>query len=262
MNDYSLRFSALGRLYGDRALSRFRRSHVAVVGLGGVGSWTVEALARSGIGQLTLVDLDEVCVSNINRQVQATTDTVGHSKTVALSKRLSQIAPECKVNEEAVFFTEQTADRLLDRGYDFVVDAIDSVPHKVHLLAEAKRRSLAIVTCGGGGGKLDPTRIAVEDLSKTRNDPLLTQVRKRLRSGYGFSKFSRQKFHIPCVYSDELPRFPQSDGSVSCQREKGADYRLNCDAGFGSSTMLTGTMGFILASVVLNQLALEGEARD
>ena len=254
MSDYSLRFSALGRLYGKHAMEILPQTHVVVVGLGGVGSWTVEALARSGIGKLTLVDLDEVCLSNMNRQIQALDSTVGQFKSSALKKRITEIAPECIVIEKTKFFTEQTADELLSEDYDCLVDAIDSVSHKSLLIAEARKRKLPIVTCGGGGGKLDPTKVVVKDLAKTKNDPLLLQVRKRLRKEYGFSKFERKKFHIPCVFSEEEPSFPHADGSVSCEREKGADYRLNCDAGFGSSTMLTGTIGFTVASVAIEQL--------
>ena len=254
MSDYLLRFSALGRLYGQHALQVLPRAHIAIVGLGGVGSWTVEALARSGIGRLTLIDLDEVCLSNVNRQVQALDSTVGRFKSLALKERISGIAPECTVVEKTQFFTEQTADELLSQDYDCIVDAIDSVSHKSLLIAEARKRKIPIVTCGGGGGKLDPTKIVVKDLAKTKHDPLLLQVRKRLRRDYGFSKFERQKFHVPCVFSEEEPSFPQADGTVSCEREKGGDYRLNCDAGFGSSSMLTGTIGFTLASVVMDQL--------
>ncbi|MDG1702525.1 MAG: tRNA threonylcarbamoyladenosine dehydratase [Opitutae bacterium] len=254
MSDYSLRFSALGRLYGKHAMEILPQTHVVVVGLGGVGSWTVEALARSGIGKLTLVDLDEVCLSNMNRQIQALDSTVGQFKSSALKKRITEIAPECIVIEKTKFFTEQTADELLSEDYDCLVDAIDSVSHKSLLIAEARKRKLPIVTCGGGGGKLDPTKVVVKDLAKTKNDPLLLQVRKRLRKEYGFSKFERQKFHIPCVFSEEEPSFPHADGSVSCEREKGGDCRLNCDAGFGSSTMLTGTIGFTVASVAIEQL--------
>ena len=259
MDDYSIRFSGLSRLYGRSSLELFKKSHVAVIGLGGVGSWAVEALARSGIGKLTLVDLDEVCLSNINRQVQATSATVGHPKTSVLKSRISEIAPKCQVIEEMKFYTQKSSEALLSVEYDFIVDAIDSVAHKTHLLAESKRKKINVVTCGGGGGKIDPTKIRVDDLARTKNDPLLNQVRKRLRKLYNFPKYSRQKFGIPCVYSDEVPTFPLLDGGVSCERQKGQDYRLNCDTGFGSSTALTGTIGFTLASVVMKHLCLDEE---
>lgn len=256
MSDYDTRFSAIGRLYGVDGLGRLRSAHVCVIGLGGVGSWVVEALARSGVGKLTLVDMDEVCLSNVNRQIHAMNGTVGQSKAEALAERVSKIAPECEVMVEQVFFTESTMERLLEPSYDYIVDAIDATKHKCLLIAEARKRQLRLITCGGAGGCIDPTRIKVEDLSRTINDPLLLQVRKRLRREYGFPKKSRQKFKIDCVYSDELPVFPQSDGSVSCEREAGADYRLNCDVGFGSATYVTGTVGFFLAAEVVKRIAL------
>ena len=254
MSDYSIRFSALSRLYGDNSLARFKKSHVCIVGLGGVGSWVVEALARSGIGQLSLIDMDEVCLSNINRQIQALSTTVGRSKGLVLKERVEHIAPECKLMVKDTFYTEQTSEALLSSDFDCLVDAIDSVGHKCHLIAQAKEKNIPLVTCGGGGGKTDPTRIKVEDLSRTINDPLLNQVRKKLRKEYGFPKFNKAKFKVPCVFSDEAPKFPHSDGSVQCVREKGSDLRLNCDYGFGSSTMLTGSLGFAVAAKVLDIL--------
>lgn len=255
MSDYETRFGAIGRLYGVEGLARIRRARVCVIGLGGVGSWVVEALARSGIGGLTLVDMDEVCLSNVNRQIHAMDGTVGQSKASALAERVGKIAPECKVRVEQVFFTEATKERILGPEYDYIVDAIDATKHKCLLIAEARKRGLRLITCGGAGGCLDPGRIKIEDLSRTINDPLLLQVRKKLRREYGFPKLSRQKFKLDCVYSDERPVFPQADGSVACEREPGGDYRLNCDAGFGSATFVTGTVGFFLAAEVVRRIA-------
>lgn len=257
MSDYSTRFSAIGRLYGVDGLARIRKARVCVIGLGGVGSWAVEALARSGVGALTLVDMDEVCLSNVNRQIHATTETVGRGKAALLAERVGQIAPECRVSVEEVFFTESTMDRLLAPEYDYMIDAIDATKHKCLLIAEVRKRGLKLITCGGAGGSIDPSRIKIQDLARTINDPLLLQVRKKLRREYGFPKRSRQKFKIDCVYSDELPRFPQSDGSVACEREPGADYRLNCDVGFGSATYVTGTVGFFLAAEVVRRIVFE-----
>lgn len=257
MSDYSTRFSAIGRLYGVDGLARIRKARVCVIGLGGVGSWAVEALARSGVGALTLVDMDEVCLSNVNRQIHATTETVGRAKAALLAERVGQIAPECRVSVEEVFFTESTMDRLLAPEYDYMIDAIDATKHKCLLIAEVRKRGLKLITCGGAGGSIDPSRIKIQDLARTINDPLLLQVRKKLRREYGFPKRSRQKFKIDCVYSDELPRFPRSDGSVACEREPGADYRLNCDVGFGSATYVTGTVGFFLAAEVVRRIVFE-----
>jgi tRNA threonylcarbamoyladenosine dehydratase len=255
MSDYDTRFSALARLYSTEGLAHLRAAHVCVIGLGGVGSWTVEALARSGIGALTLVDLDEVCLSNVNRQIHALSGTIGRSKASVLAERVGQIAPDCAITVEEVFFTESTMERLLAPDYAMIIDAIDATKHKCLLIAEACRRGLPLITCGGAGGCIDPARIKIQDLARTINDPLLLQVRKRLRRDYGFPKRSRQKFKIDCVYSDELPRFPQADGSVSCEREPGSDYRLNCDTGFGSAAYVTGTVGFFLAAEVVRRIA-------
>lgn len=256
MSDYETRFSAISRLYGVDGLARIRAAHVCVIGLGGVGSWVVEALARSGIGSLTLVDMDEVCLSNVNRQIHAMDGTIGQTKASALAARVKKIAPECAVVCEEVFFTESTMARLLEPEYDTIIDAIDATKHKCLLIAEARKRRLNLITCGGAGGCIDPGRIKIQDLARTINDPLLLQVRKKLRRDYGFPKLSRQKFKIDCVYSDEPPVFPQADGSVACEREPGTDYRLNCDAGFGSATFVTGTVGFFLAAEVVKRIAL------
>jgi tRNA A37 threonylcarbamoyladenosine dehydratase len=254
-SDYEIRFGAIGRLYGQAGLERFRAAQVCVVGLGGVGSWVVEALARSGIGSLTIVDMDEVCLSNVNRQIHALDGSVGRGKADVLAERVRQINPECRVVVEPVFFTEASAERLLASAYDMVVDAIDATKHKCLLIAEARRRGLPLITCGGAGGCRDPRSIRIADLSRTINDPLLLHVRKRLRRDFGFPRHKRQKFKIDCVFSEELPLYPRPDGSVAKEREAGSDYRLNCDAGFGSATHMTGTVGFFLAAEVLRRIA-------
>ena len=255
MSDYEARFGGIARLYGTEGLKRLSRAHVCVIGLGGGGCWVVEALARTGVGRLTLVDMDEVCLSNITRQLHALDDTIGRSKAELLADRVAKISPVCKVVIEECFFTESTMHRLLEPSFDFVVDAIDTTKYKCLLISEVRKRGLNIITCGGAGGRIDPSRVQVADLAYTLNDPLLLQVRKRLRQQYGFPSHRRQKFKIDCVFSDELPLFPAEDGSVSCEREKGGDYRLNCDLGFGSATFLTGTFGFFMAAELVRRIA-------
>lgn len=254
MSDYNTRFGALSRLYGDEGFARLQSSHIAVIGLGGVGSWVVEALARSGIGEMTLIDMDEVCLSNVNRQIHALDDTVGRSKAEVLSERITSISPNCAVHTKVCFFTESTAKSLLDSDYDMIVDTIDTTKNKCLLIAEARKRRFRLVTCGGAGGRLDPSRLKLVDLARTINDPLLLQVRKRLRRDYGFPRRPKQKFKIDCVYTDELPIFPRADGSTALERESGADYRLNCEEGFGSAAFVTGAMGFMLAAHVVKEL--------
>ncbi len=248
------RFQAIDRLYGQGAVSLLAKAHVGVVGVGGVGSWAVEALARSGVGELSLFDLDEVCLSNVNRQIHATDTNVGRAKVQVLAERIQTFAPDCRVHAEEIFFTESTVDLVLGRKLDFVIDAIDGAKQKARLIAECVRRKIPVITTGGAGGRTDPTQVYVGDLGRTRDDPLLLQLRKQLRREYGFPNGSKRKFHVPCVTSTELPRFPQGDGSVALTRESGADYRLNCDAGFGSITHLTGTYGFVMAAHVIGAL--------
>ena len=256
MSVYEARFGGIARLYGAEGLERLASGHVCVIGLGGVGCWVVEALARTGIGKLTLVDMDEVCLSNVTRQLHALDDTIGRSKASLLADRIAKISPSCEVIVEECFFTESTMHRLLEPPFDFIVDAVDTTNYKCLLIAEALERNLNVITCGGAGGRTDPSRIQVADLAYTLNDPLLLQVRKRLRQQYGFPSHRKRKFKIDCVFSDELPVFPLENGSVSCKREKGASYRLNCDYGFGSATFLTGTFGFFLAAEVVRRIAL------
>ena len=191
----------------------------------------------------------------IRDRIHALDVNVGRPKAAVLAERVGQIAPVCDLTVEEAFFTEVTADRLLKPAYDYIIDAIDATRLKCYLLAEARKRGLNIITCGGAGGCIDPSRVKICDLARTINDPLLLQVRKRLRQKYGFPRFKRQKFKVDCIYSDELPVFPMPDGSVSCEREAGEDYRLNCETGFGSATYLSGTVGFFLAAEVVKRIA-------
>ena len=265
MSDFDFRFGGIARLYGTAALSRFRAAHVMVVGIGGVGSWVVEALARSGIGRLTLVDLDEVCVSNINRQLHALDSTVGRSKVEVMVERVRTISPEARVEGRVEFFTADTASRLLgletdsiseDRP-DFVVDAIDAMSNKVRLIALCQGAGIPLVVCGGAGGRRDPTEVRVADLATVTHDRLLSEVRKRLRREHGFSRTSK-KLRIECVHSAEAPVFPGRDGQVCATRASDNEMplRLNCESGFGSATQVTGTFGFAAAARVLARLAV------
>ncbi|MCX6878888.1 MAG: tRNA threonylcarbamoyladenosine dehydratase [Verrucomicrobia bacterium] len=253
------RFGGIARLYGQAALARFLRARVAVIGIGGVGSWAVEALARSGIGHLTLVDLDEICVTNVNRQLHAMDGQIGRQKTAAMAERVRAIHPGCEVEVIPAFFNEKTAAVILDAGFEVLLDAIDSSRHKALLLAECRRRGIYSVTCGGAGGRRDPTRIRVTDLAFSGKDPLLLQLRRSLRHDHGFPKVARHQDPAPlgidAVFSDEAPVYAQCDGSVSEERPDGADLRLNCASGFGSATHVTACFGLIAAGRVLERLA-------
>jgi len=254
-SDYQQRFSGIARLYGSAGANALRQAHVCVVGVGGVGSWSVEALARTGIGALTLIDLDEVCVSNTNRQLPALTSEVGRSKVQVLKERAFGINPECQVTTIEEFFTSTNATRILDLNFNCVLDAIDDVANKSLLLAECARRQIPAVTVGGAGGRRDPTGIRITDLAFTSHDRLLQRVRKILRSDYNFPESPKTPFGIPCVYSVEPPVFPQPDGSVCAVRGEATELRMNCNSGYGSATFVTGAFGFAAAAEVVRLLA-------
>ena len=252
--DQVRRFGAVGRLLGRAALERLAAAHVCVIGLGGVGSWTVEALARSGIGALTLVDFDEVCVTNVNRQLPALTDTVGRPKAVVLAERVAGINPACRVEPVVEFFTKENFERLLAPRYDFVVDATDSLQHKLLAIWQCRERGLPVLTAGASAGKRDGTRVKVADLGDAENDALLRYVRKRLRERHGFPRGEGSQFGVRCVYSPERPVYPWADGSVCATQEPGAPTELNCDNGLGSATFVTGAFGFAAAGEVVRLL--------
>jgi tRNA threonylcarbamoyladenosine dehydratase len=262
MSDYELRFAGIGRLYGSAALSTFRQSHVCVIGIGGVGSWAAEALARSGIGTITLVDLDDVCISNINRQLHALSDTVGKDKVAVMAQRIRTINPDCVVHQIEDFVTADNVRELISTELDYVVDAIDSIKAKVALLAHCKRNKIKLISTGGAGGQTDPTQIQIADLSQTVNDPLLAKVRNSLRRDYNYSRNPKRRFGIDCVYSTEQLVYPQPDGSV-CQQKTAvltdagqvSSMRLDCSGGFGAVTVVTASFGFAAVSRVLKKLA-------
>jgi tRNA A37 threonylcarbamoyladenosine dehydratase len=243
------RFRGFKQLIGDEAYSRIRRSSACVVGLGGVGSWVVEGLARSGVGSISLVDLDEVCVTNINRQLQATTSSVGRQKAVVLAERIREISPTCQVRVVSKFFSRATAEEILGGGSDVLIDAIDRVENKAVLLAECVRRGIPAITVGAAGDRLNPLGLTVSDLSTTVHDPLLQIVRKDLRTNFGFPRGERSKFLIPCIYAPKQQNAPRT-GCVTASRK-------SCNDGLGSSVSVTGTAGFIASSVALDLLAAE-----
>jgi len=258
--DFARRFGGIARLYGERALERFRAAHVCVVGVGGVGSWVVEALARSAIGRLTLVDLDNVAESNINRQIQALSSTIGQPKIEALSSHIAQINPFCRVTLVEDFIDENNLDKMIGgNGFDYVIDAIDSVKPKAALVAYCRAHGIPLVTIGGAGGQLDPTKIEVRDLARTEQEPLLKKVRKILRARYGFAKGEKNKYHVDAVFSMEPLRYPDSGGA--CEVDANSVTGLNC-AGFGSSMVVTATFGMVAAGHVLRKLAEAANTPD
>ena len=248
--DLPRRFGGIARLYGAAALACFQRSHVCVIGVGGVGSWAVEALARSGIGQLTLVDLDNVSESNVNRQLPALDPYFGRAKVSVLAERIAAINPVCQVNQIEDFVEQENLDDLLSANFDFLVDAIESLRAKTALAAWCVARKQPFIVSGGAGGRMDPGRILTGDLGEAIGDPLLSKLRYNLRRHHGFNREPGAKLRVPCVYSDEQVQHPL-DGE-SCDIDQPLQG-LSC-AGYGASMAVTAAFGLHAAAAALKHL--------
>jgi len=247
--DFERRFGGIRRLYGEAALQSFKAAHVCVIGIGGVGSWAVEALARNAIGKLTLIDLDNVAESNFNRQIHALEGQIGKAKVTAMSERIRLINPDCQVLQMEEFITPENVQELLGHvQYDGIIDAIDDARAKAALAAWCQREKRVLVMAGGAGGRFDATRIQTADLARASGDRLLSKVRNMLRREHGFPKGEKTRFGLPCVYSDEPITRPERCESDDALRG------LNC-AGYGSSVTVTAAVGFAAAGFLLNTLA-------
>lgn len=254
-NYHSVRFGGIERLYGAGSLERLARAHVCVIGVGGVGSWLAEALVRSGIGALTLIDGDDVCLTNTNRQLPALMGAYGRAKVDVLAERARAINPDIRVHALEQFLTPSNLDELLGCGYDLVVDACDAFRVKVETIAWCKRRRQALIVCGSAGGRADATKIQVRDLSKTEHDALLALIRKKLRQDFGFARNPKRSFGIPAVFSLENVRYPQPDGSVCGLRPAGGEsLRLDCEASLGAATHVTAAFGMVAAGRAIERL--------
>ncbi|WP_054112652.1 tRNA cyclic N6-threonylcarbamoyladenosine(37) synthase TcdA [Marinagarivorans algicola] len=251
---YQQRFGGVARLYGQEALTQLANAHMTIVGLGGVGSWVAEALARSGVGTLTLIELDDICITNSNRQLHALASTLGQQKNAVLCARLKDINPEITVHSHEDFLTPKNLNQLITCEHHIIIDAIDSANVKAALAAHCIYRKQRLIMTGSSGGKIDPAQIAVNDLGRTISDPLLAKVRNMLHRHYNFERNTKRKFRVDAVYSREQMRYPQQDGSV-CQNKKGMSegVKLDCAGGFGSATMLTGSFGFMAASQAITR---------
>ncbi|RMH94871.1 tRNA cyclic N6-threonylcarbamoyladenosine(37) synthase TcdA [Lysobacter pythonis] len=251
------RFAGIDRLYGRGALERLAGAHICVVGIGGVGSWAVEALARSGIGRLTLIDADDLCLSNTNRQLPALDGQYGRNKVEVMAERCRAINPAIEVRAIASFLTPANMAQWLDEGFDLVLDACDSFRVKVEMIAFCRRRKQPVVTVGAAGGRSDVTQVRVRDLSRTEHDAMLSLIRKKLRGEFNFPKNHDRYFGVPAVYSLENVRYPQADGSVCGVRPVlGRDeaLKLDCGAGLGAATHVTGTFAFAAVGKALEML--------
>ena len=261
-SDQRRRFGGIARLYGDAGLALLEQAHVCVIGIGGVGSWVAESLARSAVGAITLIDMDVVSESNINRQLVATTDNIGRDKGAVMRERITQINPQCVVTFVDEFIAPDNLNRLLRPEFDYVIDCIDDYRTKAALINYCRQRKIKIFTVGGAGGQFDPLKIKQCDLSRTKQDVLLARTRKLLRQEYGFARNIKRSFGVPCVYSDEQLVYPDGLGGVGPQRpatdpNEANDQRnaLNCAGGMGSITHVTGTFAFIASGFVITQIA-------
>lgn len=249
--DHQRRFGGVARLYGEEGAKRLKMAHVCVVGIGGVGSWSAEALARTGIGKITLVDLDIVAESNTNRQIHALGDIYGKAKVDAMAERILEINPHCEIDCIEDFITPENLELILGRAFSVVIDAIDQVRMKAAMIAFCRNNRTPIVTAGAAGGQIDPTQIRVADLTKTVQDPLLSKVRSLLRREHGFSRDTKKTFGVQAIFSTEPLRYPNAT-DASCDIS-GGPQGLNC-AGFGSSVCITSVFGMMAAARAINQI--------
>ncbi|MEH6650943.1 MAG: tRNA cyclic N6-threonylcarbamoyladenosine(37) synthase TcdA [Motiliproteus sp.] len=271
-DSFDQRFGGTRRLYGDSAVSTLRQAHVCVIGIGGVGSWVAEALARSAVGQITLIDLDDLCITNTNRQIHALEQTIGQSKVEVMAERVRSINPECQCHAVEEFVAADNVRQLLTgfeaeqsgstaTAFDYVIDAIDDARAKAAIIACCRRNKIPVITIGGAGGQIDPTRIQVADLSRTEHDPLAAKVRSELRRNYHFSSNTKRRFNVPCVYSTEQLRYPQPDGSIRAEKPRsaaGEGMRLDCSSGFGATTCVTASFAFVAVARVIERLTEAG----
>jgi len=248
-------FEGVARLFGPKALKQLLRSHVMVVGLGGVGSWAAEALARTGVGKITLVDGDVVAPSNTNRQLPALCPHWGRPKAVVLAERLQQIHPQAQIQAIVRFFHPSEEAQFFQTPPNLLIDAIDRPSAKAGLLATARKYQIPTICCGGAGGRRDPTRIQVADLAQTSHDPLLQKVRSLLRRKYHFPK-GDQPFGIPCVYSTESMATPYHEAPNPSPNPPGS---LNCTSGYGTVVFVTGVFGFVAAAEAVRLLLQQNE---
>jgi tRNA A37 threonylcarbamoyladenosine dehydratase len=259
------RFDRIGRLLGDQTMEKLFRAHVMVIGVGGVGSWAAESLARSGVGRMTLVDFDDICITNTNRQLHAITGLVGKKKAPVMAERLSKVNPSAAIEPMDMFYNLNSSDEILSRKPDFILDAIDNVTAKCHLLATCRSRGLSVLTTGGSGGRLDPLKIRVADMAETHGDPLLQQVRKVLRSKYDFPP--EGLFGLPTIFSEEPPMTP-----VELKYDKGEGFKCVCPQGandfhscekrnliYGTASFVTGTFGLVAAAEITKRILGELE---
>lgn len=253
------RFDRMGRLVGDQMMEKLFNTKVSVIGLGGVGSWAAESLARSGVGHLTIVDFDEICITNANRQLHALQGFVGKKKAEVMGERLQKINPQMKVTVMPMFYNEENSESILSANSDYILDAIDNLTAKAFLLNTCRERKLPVITSAGAAARLDPSRIKISDLADTHTDPMAAQLRKILRTKYDFPE---SNFGIPCVFSEEVPMQPKElkydlGQGFKCVCPQGQNNLHSCDKRnqiYGTASFVTGAFGLQMASWVVRQV--------
>ncbi len=253
-DDFDSRFGGIVRLYGLQGMEKIRRANILIIGIGGVGSWVAESLARTGIGHMTLVDLDDICVTNINRQIHALNGTVGKFKVDVMKERVLLINPFCEVETKQCFFSPKNLGEIFDKSYDFVVDACDDFTNKCHLIDYCRKNQVPLVVMGGAGGKTDPLQIKVSDMASSSNDRLLARLRKKLRQDFSFPKETEGDFGVWSIWSHERAVYPTADGCITHQPPKGLSKNMDCSEGFGSASFVTGAFAFATAALVLKEI--------
>lgn len=248
------RFNGLHALYGEEGLLALQEAHVVVIGVGGVGSWAVEALTRNAVGEITMIDMDIVTESNINRQLPALHSTLGMDKTKVLKERIMDINPGCKITLIDDFVTVKNATEILPEKASYVLDCIDNFRVKAAIIAHCKRQNMPVLTVGGAGGQIDPTRIKQVDLSRTQHDALFAKTRKLLRQDYDFARNPKRTFGVPCVYSDEQVSYPDGNGGLTKQKPETAGTGLSCAGGLGSSMQVTSTFAMVAVARIVQDL--------
>lgn len=262
-SDYIQRFDALARIFGKEALCHLQQAHFCIVGVGGVGSWAAEAAARSGIGHISLIDHDDIDIGNTNRQLHTLDNTIGQSKVEALQERIMLINPQCKCYAIDDLVTRGSLEKFQLKQYDYVIDAIDHAAHKLSLMHYCRRNKIPIVSTGGAGGQLDPTRIEVADLTQTYNDPLLAKVRANLRNQVGYTRNPKRRFGIDCVFSGEQPLYPAENGTVSYAKPNSNERTtLDCAGGLGSFVAVTASFGFTAISLAIRKYLLSKSSTE
>ena len=254
MNENHYRFRGTQGIYGEEGFNRLQHSHIAVIGIGGVGSWVAEYLARTGIGKLTLVDLDDICHSNINRQIHALSSTAGQLKTAVMKQRIEQINPNCEVVCIERLYSEKSSEEILSENYDYVVDAFDDAKSKAYLVKACLDKKIPLLVTGGAASKVKPELVQLKDLAHSFNDPLLFRVRKELLSKYKVMRTykngrQKKKIGIPCVFSPEKMLEPKSCGTTTYSSSK-----MNCQSGYGSVSFVTAHFASLACAHIINEL--------